>query len=462
MDYLSLFYALTLTPEQENYATYMREKSQYVVGDVQKLFDFFLETKESVGHFPSIEEVGFAFNFDVSSCTPEMLRTRYGSTSEAVVILWSQLRREIVTTTIRTLESKASAEPDPAEKRKIYSEIGTLLLSSEYATETPIFEDEDIPFDIDATSISETGTYFPIKQLNEDLGPLAPGHVFTILGGPGSFKTTVALRMVDLNSVERDLNSLYIYLEDSPDQYKKKLVSLYSYRKPVRGARIPKSVLIKGTKDEQTKKLAMDTYEEYNKNRKGKIYYLGMTDMSREPAEFASQLAKIVNEKNISTVYLDYAQCLSAYRPPKYSQYDYLNTFVLSLGAAALGMFNNQKFALVILTQTTKEALKRAESHKGMYTLADGADISALERMSYVYIACYCNDNMKAGGQLQYQLLKARNGETVTHPVMTNLVPEFGFVGDVDQLQNVFNPDAVEQNFDATDFTGDFGETFTL
>jgi hypothetical protein len=56
-----------------------------------------------------------------------------------------------------------------------------------------------------------------------------PGTVISILGGPGMGKSMAALNLVYLNSVLSGLNSLYIYLENTTNNYNIELMARHSY-----------------------------------------------------------------------------------------------------------------------------------------------------------------------------------------------------------------------------------------
>jgi hypothetical protein len=285
-----------------------------------------------------------------------------------------------------------------------------------------------------------TGLIHPIQEWNENYGTLTPGMSLVIIGGPGGFKTTLALQYCYLNSVCGTKNGLYLYTEDMPAGYNSRLLGRHSYAK---GKNIESQAFRLGAADDASLKNMLEFYEEYKADMKGEIHFMSPGGFSHEPHTFAAQLAEYMGKHKINYLILDYAQRMKSYRTAGFGEYEYVNQILSCLGTAALGGYDNSPFSLIALSQLTKDGIKRAKKTRGRIGIGDAAEASSLERDAFLIAHLYADDSMRQAGELGYQTLKARYGEPHEDPKTIAMVPEYSFIGDVEGEDYGYETDRV-------------------
>ena len=449
MDYITFIYCLTCLRMPEDYVAFLRKNEEFVLRDMKPVVEFFLSYYADRRSFPDFTTVSSCLNFDISSFSLDQVVSVYGSVEDATLLLWDKFKHEVLGTEIKALETQLFQETDDDKKRKLLLEYNRKLANSSDTVESCYVRDYDLPIIAKANFNDPDGLVYPIAKLGEDYGTLPYGHGMTILAPPGAFKTTAAINMVYLNSVARNKNCAYFYLEDMADQYQKKLFSRWSL---ATGSKIHKDILLRGSDDPVTLDKVQAEWQKYLAARKGEIYYLTMEGFSTDPTMFGHQLAKFVKTHNIDYFILDHCQKLGGFVPAKANKYEYLNQFVAVISACALGAFGSRPFCPVYLSQMSKETIRKGNKSKGHFEIADAAEIGNLERDSVFMMSLWTDDQHKAAGEVMYQVLKARNGVTVTEPVKTYVQPEYSYFGDIPDLQDVYSPSALRDNFSSSDF----------
>jgi len=451
MDYVALFYCLSNLKKPESYVDFFQQNEKFIVGDVKVAVSFYLDYYRQHKSFPDFPTVVNSLGIDVSGFSLENIAMYYGSSETATGILWEKFQREISSIELRSLESQLITEVNEEAKKKILAEYTRKVVSGSVDLTEVVTRDTDISMQQDAHLNNPDGLVFPLAKMTEEYGSLPLGHSLTILAPPGAFKTTAALNIVFLNSVARDKRCLYIFLEDVVKDYQKKIFSRFTLAYSGIN-KIHKDVLLRGTDDPGVKAIIAEEEARYIEMRKGAIYYTNLSGISKEPLYFVQQLAKIINEYNIDYVVVDHVQKLGAFVPPRMNKYEYMNQMVSNISACALGQFNSRVFSPIFLSQMTKETIKKGNKTEGRFEVSDCAEVAALERDSVYIMSLWTNDQLKAAGEVKYQLLKARNGITVSDPIKTYVQPEYSYFGDVTGLQDVYSPMALHDNFATSDF----------
>jgi len=292
----------------------------------------------------------------------------------------------------------------------------------------------------------EKGTLkFPVNKLNEYCNSVYPGYTIAIMGSPSSGKTSLALNIAFLNSVLNSKNTLYLYLEDMPERYQYNIFSRYSYNI---GNKIETNLLKRGISfsDKETLEKLKIMQEMFLKNKKGEIYYIGMSQLSSEPAIFAKKLAKIVKELKIDILITDYIQKVKTFKPQSwYNGMDYQNQIASSLSLIALGQYGNQPCINIMLSQLNREGQKKASKNTGNISMFDGAEISAIERDSMLIIGVYSDQELRDRGEICIKILKNRDYMADYSPNFTHFDPRYCMVGDLEGNDSVINQDEINK-----------------
>jgi hypothetical protein len=435
--YISLLYSLSSLSglQAEQYVTYLKKHSKYLNQDMQKASEYYTRYYEENRSFPDFSVFLSSFGLDTSVFNYTTFCDLYGSPDDAVPRLWSKLVSEVESVELNELGSQLISENDTEKKRLILSRYTQLMMSSSSHVSTQVTEDTCIDPLLHIDANDPEGLVWPVELLNTTFGHIQKGQNMVLVGGPGSFKTSVALNIVFQNSVLRPRRCAYVYLEDRVDSYYRKLLARFSSHT---GDRIDKDVFLKGTSDESMKLRVKALHDRYQIERKGAIFFVPASEFSSDPIAFANQFGRFVDERAIDYVVFDYAQRMRAYAPSNMNEFTYLNHFFTTYNSLALGMFKNKPFASIILSQLTKEGVRKIEKTKGRISKADAAEISALERDAFGMVSLFANDSMKAARQMVMAVIKARNGETFEEPVAVPCDPNYVFIGDVHDLDDTY------------------------
>ena len=82
---------------------------------------------------------------------------------------------------------------------------------------------------------------------------------------------------------------------------------------------------------------------------------------------------------------------------------------------------------MILLAQLNREGWKKANRNEGAYDITALADANELERGSFRVFTIYTNENMKARGSAQVQILKNRSGQTMYEPAQISVIPAATF-----------------------------------
>lgn len=454
MDYRTLFTVIAHKPAEHQAITeYIRAKADlFQSTDLYKVMVGLLEYERQFQHLPD------PVNMEsyIGGCTPiPDIETAYGSIDKAYRVLWENFRREVAGRDANTALNTLTIEQDTAKKLKLanqYVQYLTMASGNDQREDTTA-RSTKLTFKKKSDN-NDIGIQHPIREWNELYGPLLPGMSMVILGGVGGFKTTMALNYAYLNSIAGSKNGGYLYMEDSVEGYQARLLGRHSYAV---GQNIESESFRSGAPDDATVDVLNQFQERYANDMKGELFFMSPSQFSHEPYSMAVQIASYVEERDIRYLVVDYAQRIQAYRTSGYSDREYVNAVLTALSTSALGGYDNKPFALIILSQFTKDGLRRLRKSRGRASIADGADLSVLERDAFLFTSLYSDDAMRSAGELSWQVLKARYGEPKEDPQTTGMAPEFSFVGDVvgGQSSDVYDPQAVAGDADS-DLWGGF------
>jgi hypothetical protein len=258
-----------------------------------------------------------------------------------------------------------------------------------------------------------------------------PGTTISIIGPPGMGKTQCSLNIVYLNSVLGSLNSIYIYLENTEDAYNIELLARHSY---TNGMLVENATLKRGVDEDepQAVKVVRDLRQSFLDDKKGEVYFVPFSRFNPEPLRFANQLAKFVKDHGVSIVVFDYLQRAKSYTPLRWDRREYINQLMSDFCTCALGSFGCDPFVAVALAQPKREAEERMLKTKGVgMTLYDAAEVSSIERDSFISIGVYADAETRSNQAMVYKVLKNRDNSVDVSTISTVAIPQYCFVGDV-------------------------------
>jgi hypothetical protein len=432
MDYTALFAVITHRSSDQELIMPILAKAQplYQGTDVGTVITNVLEYQRQYQHLPDPQTMATTILPQTAEITPAVLEAQYGGIDKAFRTLWNMFQREVYGKEANQLYIEIGIESDPKKRLNLSNRYMTAMSAAAGSVDIEPITSKTMDMTFKKrVDMDPLGLIHPVQEWNERYGTLTPGMSLVLVGGPGSFKTTMALQYCYLNSVCDTKNGLYIYTEDMPAGYNARLLGRHSYAK---GKSIASAAFRAGAVDDQSLQAMREFYEEYKTDMRGDIHYVSPGEFSHEPHTFAAQLAEYVDRHKINYAVLDYAQRMKSYRTPGYGEYEYVNQILSCLSTAALGGYDNQAFAFIILSQLTKDGIKRAGKSRGKIGIGDAAEASSLERDAFLMVHVFANDSMRSSGELSSQVLKARYGEPREELVPIHMSPAYSFIGDVE------------------------------
>ena len=188
---------------------------------------------------------------------------------------------------------------------------------------------------------------------------------------------------------------------------------------------------IRGQLDADEEQTLYGLSETFNKYMPSKLYILASNDLRGDSIlTIKQQIVDTIQSKGIKTIYVDYLQLMKFGFSGKGNIYEYLNEVV--------GMFRWIAVAydvrIVLLSQATKEGIKRGKRTNGEFEATDASEANALLRDSYYLLTLYLDDGLKTQSQIKNQFLYHRDGESYTEPKVTSIIPSKYIMGTLDIL----------------------------
>jgi hypothetical protein len=406
-------------------------------GEDKKYIDYYLSCFRSDGSFPSYSDFLNLFGLtDDYLAFSQINVDRQGFLKSC----WDDLLRQVRTMEIQDIQGKILQETDIEEKNKLILRLQSKIAKSEKKID--LIESADI--DITSEKQITDGIIFPIKDLNE-IGQLLPGTGASLISIPGGGKTSFAVNMVYQNSFKRDKNSMYIFAEDVIENYIYRIKSRASFDL---GMNIPVKSLQYSIRDEESILKIKELNTKYQENRKGKIYFVNFADLLTDPMGFANMVSDLVIRYDIDFVVFDYIQRVELWKSREYSKNEYLNLIVSAFFQVLLGAFNKKPIAGLLLSQTTKDGIERANKHKGKYHLEDAKEVGNLEQDSFFILTTWMDDESKEAGTFNYQNLKCRYGTSFNIPRTAPCDLLYCSMGDIEtDLDKVYNNESMQSVF---------------
>lgn len=262
------------------------------------------------------------------------------------------------------------------------------------------------------------GLSFLCPELDKRTGGMVKGTICTILGGPGSMKTTTTVNIC-YNAMKEGKNVAYLSLEEAPFQLYNKLMSRASVDV---GKPLTVQDIVQDNLDEKDKSVLQNEVYPYFRNLPGNFYIIGEQDLGNYSlSTFESKLKEVdmlakeetfkkTNEEDhgIDIVVVDHIQLLKfsdAYR----DEFSVINTYVSFFRQQSLSFLHQKREIIVILlSQANREGIAYAQKHDGMYRIQHVAEANELERSSSYIISVYTDPMTQISKLLKMGTIKLR------------------------------------------------------
>ena len=266
------------------------------------------------------------------------------------------------------------------------------------------------------------GISFINDKFDELTGGIKPGTICTIVGGPGSMKTTTAMNIA-YNAIKDGFNVCYFSLEESPGVLYSKLLSRVSVDALIEPIEV--SDILNMELSQKDKENLFSKVKPYLDSQPGKLFIVGETDVAQYSCfEFENKMREINNlvkerTKNIEDnkthgidlVVIDHVQLLK-YASNGEDEFKTINKFISFFRRQSLSFLNEKReIAVMLLSQVNREGIKYALKHDGMYLMQHVAEASEIERASSYIISVYTDSMIQVSNQIKIGALKLRNAQ---------------------------------------------------
>lgn len=282
------------------------------------------------------------------------------------------------------------------------------------------------------------GISFLSPELDQLTGGIMPGQICTILGAPGSMKTTYSSNIA-YNAMREGKNILYLSLEEQPMQLLSKWLSRCSLdiNKPLK-----QKDIVQRTLDEKQKAILFSEVFEKFKSYEGKLYIVGEQDLSDYSlstleAKFkeVDKLAREETDHGIDLIVVDHIQLLK-FAVSGLDTISTINMYVSFFRQQSLSWLHEKRnVSIILLSQANREGYSYAQKNSGAYLSQHVAEGSEVERASSYIISVYTDAMSQVTNQLTLCAVKLR-GSALPPSVIP--IYEDGSVYQVGELNRTF------------------------
>ena len=309
-----------------------------------------------------------------------------------------------------------------------------------------------------------TGLQTFIKDIDTKIGGMGPGSLTTLAGYTSHGKTTLAANIAYNNAKKLNYNICYISLEVPKEDMMYNFLSRHSFEpKFTQFAYVPHEKMRFCTMSDEEEKFIMEDVLNDFMTEGGKIRILDETDFKtmsfgeiREKLENVDD--QMIEETGypLDAVFVDHAQLLKFSQNGKKfsSEIAMMNEYISFFRKLAIDFRkdsegNSRKLAVLLLSQINREGWKKAVKNNGQYNLNALAEANELERGSQIIMTIFTDEQLKLANEARIQLLKNRNGVTMTEPaslfadfrayVIGDDMQGFSDTMSMDDLESVFD-----------------------
>lgn len=310
-----------------------------------------------------------------------------------------------------------------------------------------------------------TGLQTFIKDIDTKIGGMSPGSLTTLAGYTSHGKTTLAANIAYNNAKKLNYNICYLSLEVPKEDMMYNFLSRHSFEpKFTQFAYVPHEKMRFCTMSDEEEKFIMEDVLNDFMTTGGKIHILDETDFKtmsfgeiREKLQAVDDMMLEETGYPLDAVFVDHAQLLKFNSSGKRvsSESAMINEYIsffrkLSIDFRRDAEGNSRKLAILLLSQINRDGWKRAVKNNGQYNLNALAEANELERGSQIIMTIFTDEQLKMANEAKIQLLKNRNGVTMTESA--SLFADFRayVIGDDMQgFQDTMSMDDLESVFDS-------------
>ena len=256
-----------------------------------------------------------------------------------------------------------------------------------------------------------TGVSFLSPELDKLTGGIRPGQICTILGAPGSMKTTYSSNIA-YNALRDGKNILYLSLEEPAIQLFSKWLSRCSMDTKTP---IPQKDIVQQNLDKKQLTLLYDTVLPKLNSYEGKLYILDEQSMPNYSiatleSNFKNidKIAKKETGHGIDMLVVDHIQIMKfglAGLDPTTA----INMYVSFFRRQSLSWLHEKRqISVILLSQANREGYAYAQKNNGRYLSQHVAEASEVERASAYIISVYTDAMSQVVGNLTLSAVKLR------------------------------------------------------
>ena len=287
-----------------------------------------------------------------------------------------------------------------------------------------------------------SGISFLCPDLDKRTGGIHAGKICTIVGGPGSMKTTYATNIC-YEAIKKGKNVCFLSLEETPLDIYSKLLSRASLdlKKNLSVQNITQHKL----SDEEQKILLEEVYP-YIESLKGTFYLLGESDLGDFSQSTIENKMKVIDEliksksqvkenddKNgIDIIVIDHLQMFKYANTKIKDEFQLMNAYVSFFRKQSKNFLGlDREISVILLSQCNREGIAFAQKNDGAYLMQHVAEASEIERASSYIISTYTDACMQMSKQIKIGAIKLRGAALPIGTINTNADGEFYNVGEV-------------------------------
>lgn len=292
----------------------------------------------------------------------------------------------------------------------------TMLIQAEGIEYEPVNENF---IDLYDKKKQEVGISLLCDTLNETTGGIHTGKICTIVGGPGSMKTTYATNIC-YEALKNGKNVCFLSLEETPLDIYSKLLSRVSVDlnknftvKDITQHNLPESE-IKILKDCVYKHLENQsgTFTLYGESDLGDLSELTLETKLKEIDERLKKISKLKqNQDNhgLDIIIVDHLQMFKYVNSKIKDEHQLINMYVSFFRKQCKNFLGqDREIVVILLSQCNREGITYARNHDGQYLMQHVAEASEIERASSYIISVYTDAMSQVSKLLKIGAVKLR------------------------------------------------------
>lgn len=255
------------------------------------------------------------------------------------------------------------------------------------------------------------GISFLCSDLDNLTGGITPGQVCTILGAPGSMKTTYSSNIA-YGALKDGKNVLYLSLEEPAAQLYSKWLSRCSLDAK---CPIPQKDIVQRNLDEKQYKMLFEVVVPKFASYPGKLYIVDEQDLPdyaiptfESKFKEVDKLAKKETGHGIDVLVVDHVQLLK-FALGDTDTITTINKYVSFFRQMSLSWLHEpRQISVILLSQANREGIAFAQKNNGQYQSQHVAEASEVERASAYIISVYTDAMSQLTNQLTLCAVKLR------------------------------------------------------